>query len=214
MPENLPKSALLGALAVVVVAALLITQAVTGGDAPDAGVGPETPTGRTVSIAPAPTQAPSPNPSDGASPSAGKNQSGDRAAAAKVASDAIVAYTEFSWTDPHEAAWLDRLEPHITGSFRHELEEMFTDDGAYWKREVVANQQQTRTTVTDVAVSGMHKTDNTKRKITFDVTFETSIKTMHMDDWGEATPLSMWVTVVKQGRNWKVSLVRQAGEGG
>lgn len=131
-------------------------------------------------------------------------------AAAQVASDAVVAYTQYSWHDASSTSWIDRVSAYGTDGFHHALVEQFGVDDPYWDREVVPNERETRTTVDKVVVSGMHEQTETAQVYT--VTFRTSVKTKDMGTWGEASPVTMWVYLVKVGSGWKVADITATGD--
>ena len=129
--------------------------------------------------------------------------------AARIARLAIKAYTEHSYRDPKATSWIDRIKPYATDGFHHNLVETFSAKDPYWEKEVVPNQRETRTTVTDVTVSGMHK--QTRQKVVYDVTYKTAVKTKDMKTWGDPDPQTMWVYLWNSNGTWQVVDIAPTG---
>ncbi|MDN5894696.1 MAG: hypothetical protein L0H93_11795 [Nocardioides sp.] len=192
--EKTARAVFIVGLAVVAVLVALLVAVFTGGE--------EEPEDEAVK--PVPTSSESPS---------GEDPNGPPEDARQVASDAIVAYTEYSYTDDDALAWVDRLKPYATAGFIDSLNEQFGhDDPSYWQRDVVDQQRETKTTVESVEPSGMHT--NGPGRWTFTVTYQTSIRKAGADWTTPKSSMSMFVTATLTQAGWKVNQIVGTGNRG
>lgn len=193
----------IAALAIVVIGQFIFNGGVN--DSPDAQPSAPAPTAEIETDSAAPDHnhpAPTPRPSTPV-PQAAK----DRAA------DGVLAYTQYSYRDPRFDAWEKRLAKVSTPNFMHSLEDTFGSDHQAkleWKTTVVPTKRETRTAITAVELEDSGQFDNNGRYLTFDVTYETSVRSINTDGWTEPTEeLMQWVTVSRQkDGSWLVNDIR------
>jgi len=151
-----------------------------------------------------------PTPSASASPSASPSPSKSAVPkeAEDVAKNAVLAYTQYAYTDSGPEQWLERLRKYATVGLYDGLKETFGNDQDaewQWKSDIVPNQEQTRTKIGSVDLDTTFH-ESTAKQSTYLVTYTKSVKRKGTDWTTPTQQLSLFVTVDKQkDGTWKAS---------